>query len=115
MRGLVRNTLKSSVAIGLLFNAAFVNAESLSSYELVAKEGRLIPETVRVAAGQRFKIVVRNEGHDAVEFESTDLKKEKVLAPGATSFVVIAPLKPGSYRFFDDFHPDTGTGRIVVE
>ncbi len=115
MRGLVRNTLKSSVAILLMFNAAFALADTLPSYEVVAKEGRLIPDTLRVTAGQRFKIVVRNEGHDSIEFESTDLKKEKVLAPDATSFVVIAPLKPGSYRFFDEFHPGTGQGRIVVE
>ncbi len=47
-------------------------------------------------------------------FESTELKKEKVLAPGVESFLVFAPLKPGSYRFFDEFHSDTGQGRIVA-
>jgi len=38
-----------------------------------------------------------------------------VLAPGAESFVVIAPLKPGEYEFFDEFHPSTGRTRIVVK
>jgi len=28
---------------------------------------------------------------------------------------VIAPLKPGEYDFFDEFHPDTGRSRIVVK
>ncbi len=90
-------------------------AADLLTYTVVAKEGRLLPDTLNVPAGARFKIVVRNAGHDAIEFESLQLRKEKVLAPGAESFVVIAPLKPGEYDFFDEFHPATGRGRIVVK
>jgi hypothetical protein len=63
----------------------------------------------------RFKIVIRNEGREPIEFESLQLRKEKVLAPGALSFVVIAPLKPGEYDYFDEFHPDTSKGRIVAQ
>lgn len=37
------------------------------------------------------------------------------LLPCALSFVVIAPLKPGSYPFFGEFHPDTAQGRIVAK
>jgi hypothetical protein len=29
--------------------------------------------------------------------------------------LVIAPLKPGSYDIFDEFHPDTSRGRIVAQ
>ncbi|WP_310448064.1 cupredoxin domain-containing protein [Thiobacillus sp.] len=60
----------------------------------------------------RFKIVIKNESSGAIEFESLSLRKEKVLGPGAQSFVVIAPLKPGEFDFFDEFHPDTSRGRI---
>lgn len=87
----------------------------LSTYTMVAKDGRLTPATLAVPAGVRFKIVIRNEGREPVEFESLQLRKEKVLAPGARSFVVIAPLKPGEYDFFDEFHPDTSKGRIVAK
>lgn len=87
----------------------------LPAYAVVARDGRFIPATLRVPAGVRFKIVIRNEGRDAIEFESLQLRKEKVLAPGARSFVVIAPLKPGSYDIFDEFHPDTSRGRIVAQ
>jgi hypothetical protein len=24
-------------------------------------------------------------------------------------------MKPGTYKFFDDFHPETGQGRIVAK
>ena len=90
-------------------------AADLPAYTLVAKDGRFTPEVLNVPAGVRFKIVLRNDGPGAVEFESLELRKEKVLAPGAQSFVVIAPLRPGEYPFFDDFHPDTGRGRIVAK
>lgn len=101
-------------ALGFLLASTPVLAE-LPTYTVVGRDGRLIPSVLEVPAGQRFKIVIRNEGRDAIEFESLRLRKEKVLAPGAQSFVVIAPLKPGEYDFFDEFHPDTGKGRIVVK
>lgn len=113
--------MAGGLAVSALMVAAFlfvpldVGAAELPTYTVVAKEGRLIPNTLNVPAGVRFKIVVRNQGHDAIEFESLQLRKEKVLAPGAESFVVIAPLKPGEYDFFDEFHPDTSRGRIVVK
>ena len=97
------------------FLPAKAGAADLPTYTVVAKDGRLIPDTLNVPAGVRFKIAVRNQGRDAVEFESLQLRKEKVLAPGAESFVVIAPLKPGEYEFFDEFHPNTGRTRIVVK
>jgi hypothetical protein len=87
----------------------------LPTYTVVAKDGRLTPVTLAVPAGVRFKIVIRNEGREPIEFESLQLRKEKVLAPGAQSFVVIAPLKPGKYDYFDEFHPDTSKGRIVAK
>ncbi len=94
--------------------AAGAARADLPAYTVVAHDGRLTPAVLEVPAGLRFKIVIRNEGRDAIEFESPRLRKEKVLAPGAQSFVVIAPLKPGEYDFFDEFHPDTAKGRIVV-
>ncbi|MHB1093525.1 cupredoxin domain-containing protein [Thiobacillus sp.] len=90
-------------------------ATDLPTYAVVGKDGRLIPDTLNVPAGVRFKITIHNQGRDAIEFESLQLRKEKVLAPGAKSFVVIAPLKPGEYEFFDEFHPATGRTRIIVK
>ncbi len=98
-----------------LMPAAAATAADLLTHTLVARDGRFIPDRIETPAGVRLKIVIRNEGKDAIEFESLQLRKEKVLGPGAQSFVVIAPLKPGAYDFFDDFHPTTAKGRIVVK
>jgi len=82
--------------------------------ELVAKDGRFQPAKLIVPSARKIKIVIRNEGNGPMEFESLDLHKEKVLTAGARSFVIIAPLRPGSYEFVDEFHPDTGRGQIIV-
>ncbi|KZC34827.1 iron transporter [Rhodanobacter sp. FW510-R12] len=106
-----------TIALGVaacLFASTSAAAE-LPAYTLVAKDGRLTPAVLDVPAQTRFKIIVRNDGSEPIEFESLQLRKEKVLAPGAQSFVVIAPLRPGEYEFFDDFHPDSGRGRIVAK
>ncbi len=92
-----------------------VLAEELLAVPLTAKNGRFHPETLEVPAGKRFKIVITNEGPGPEEFESLELRKETVLAPGVTRAVVFAPLKPGTYKFFGEFHPDTAQGRIVVK
>ena len=91
------------------------NAAELPVYKLIIQDGRFHPETLEVKAGERFKIIITNKGPGAEEFESAELRKEKVLAPGVTSFLVFAPLKPGTYRFFGEFHPTTAQGRIVAK
>jgi hypothetical protein len=79
------------------------------------KDGRLFPETLEVPANTKFRLEVRNEGPGATEFESLELRKETVLAPGVTRKLVFAPMKAGSYKFFDEFHPETAQGRIVAK
>jgi cupredoxin-like protein len=104
--------ISSVFVLRLLISAAL--AQELPSVTLTMRAGRLIPPTLEVPANTRFKIVIRNDGPGPAEFESRSLRKEKVLAPGASSFVVVAPLKPGSYDMFDEFHPDTSRGQIVA-
>ncbi len=89
---------------GWFASAGAAQAADLPTFKLEMNDGKLNPARIEVPAGQRIKIEVRNIGKGAAEFESVQLRKEKVLAPGADSFVVIAPLEPGEYKFFDDFH-----------
>lgn len=105
----------AALALVVLLAPLAARAEELATFRLTARDGRFEPATIETPAGKRFKIEIENAGTGPIEFESRDLKQEKVLAPGAKSFVVINALKPGEYRFFDDFHQDTGQGRIVVK
>ena len=90
-------------------------AEDLPVYRLSARDGSFEPKTIEVPAGKRFKIEISNEGKGPMEFESRDLKQEKVLAAGARSSVVINSLKPGTYVFFDEYQPDMPKGQIVAK
>ncbi|MDR2238948.1 MAG: cupredoxin domain-containing protein [Zoogloeaceae bacterium] len=103
-----------AVFAGLTALAALPAHAEMPVFHLTMKNGRFEPEEIRVPANTRFKLTLKNEGPEAEEFESIELKKEKVLAAGASSFLVFAPLKPGTYRFFGEFHPDTAQGRIVA-
>jgi hypothetical protein len=107
--------LSRGLGFALLLFACAARAEELPVYNLVARDGKFEPTSLEVPAGKRFKIAIRNEGKGPMEFESRDLKQEKVLAAGAQSSVVINGLKPGTYVFFDDYHPDTSKGTIVVK
>ncbi len=88
---------------------------ALPAYKLTIKDGRFEPETITVPARTRFKIVITNQGPGPEEFESKELRKESVIAEGVTRSIVFAPLKPGRYRFFGEFHPDTAEGHIVAK
>lgn len=107
--------MRGLFAAGLLFVAGAAFAADLPTFRLEMKDGVLNPARIEVPAGKKIKIEVHNTGKSAVEFESVQLRKEKVLAPGAESFVVIAPLSPGEYKFFDDFHLNTAQGVIVAK
>lgn len=104
-----------SVASALLLISGLALADDMPTFKVLMKEGRIIPETVEVPANTRFRLEIRNEGPGAAEFESIELKKELVLAPGVTRNMVFFPMKPGTYKFFDDFHPETGQARIVAK
>jgi len=104
-----------ATALWLAAGSGFAAAEDLLTLKLSARGGRFYPETLEVAAGTRFKIVITNEGPGPEEFESDNPRREKVLGAGATSFLVFPALKPGVYPFYGEFHPETAKGRIVVK
>lgn len=103
---------------GLLLTAvtpAQAQAPDMPTVNLLIRAGRFVPATLEVPANTKFRLVIKNEGPGAEEFESVELRKEKVLAPGATSFLIFQPLKPGSYKFFGEFHPETAQGQMVAK
>ncbi|MFC5474197.1 cupredoxin domain-containing protein [Paraherbaspirillum soli] len=107
--------MRGLFSVGLFFVAATSFAADLPTFRLEMKDGVLNPARIEVPAGRKIKIEIYNVGKSAAEFESVQFRKEKVLGPGAQSFVVIAPLEPGEYKFFDDFHIDTAQGVIVAK
>ena len=94
--------------------AAPAHAADPVTVVLTIKDHRFSPATATVPAGQRFRIQVTNQDPTPEEFESHDLKVEKIVAPGATVTVNAGPLKPGTYPFFGDYNPDSAKGTITA-
>lgn len=90
-------------------------ADELPVFKVSARDGVLEPAVIEAPAGKRFAIEVTNEGKAAMEFESHDLKVEKVIPPGRKATFTIRALKAGEYRFYDEFHEKTGQGKVVVK
>ncbi|UTZ24245.1 cupredoxin domain-containing protein [Vibrio campbellii] len=92
----------------------FTYAAEKFTVELTINNGVFTPQVLNVPTKKIIRIKISNIGDQPAEFESTQLRKEKVLAPGASSVVVIAPLREGTYTFFDDFHLDLPRGKIIA-
>jgi plastocyanin len=113
MRSLRRYALLPAIlTIGL--SCGLSDAGGDDSFAVHANGGRFEPAELVVPAGAAFKVVVTNAGEAAIEFESFELHRERVVQPGDTITVYIPALAPGTYKFFDDFHPDT-EGKIVAK
>ena len=82
---------------------------------LVFKQHRFVPDRIEVPAGVKFQLKVQNTDDTADEFESVELNREKLVAPGKTITVFLGPLDPGEYKFFGDFHQDTAQGVLVAK
>jgi hypothetical protein len=82
---------------------------------LVFHNHRFEPARIEVPANVKFKLLVKNTDDSPDEFESVDLNREKLVAPGQTITVFLGPLSPGQYKFFGDFHQDTAQGIMVAK
>ena len=99
----------------LILVAGTPTASQEPTYTLVIKDHRFQPTEIEVPAGQKIALLVKNDDPTAEEFESVQLRREKVVAGGEQITVYIGPLKPGKYEFFGDFNPATARGHIVVK
>lgn len=103
-------------AVFVLPAPAHVLAQDEPVFSLVLEDGKITPLRIEVPAKTRFKLELHNKGNAAAEFEMEQpRKREKVLAPGASSFLVFQSLDPGEYEFIDEFQPGAPKGAIVAK
>ena len=82
---------------------------------LTIEKNRFQPDEVKVKAGAPFVLVVTNKDATPEEFESKELRIEKVIPGGKTLKIRVRALKPGSYPFVGEYHEATAKGRIIAE
>jgi plastocyanin len=102
-------------AVALLVLAVAGAAHALDEIQVTIENNRFAPEELKVKAGTPFVIVVTNKDKTPEEFESKELRIEKVVPPGKTLKINVRALKPGTYPFIGEYHQQTAKGRIVAE
>jgi plastocyanin len=79
------------------------------------EKNRFQPDVIKVKAGTPFVLVVTNKDATPEEFESKELRVEKVIPGGKTMKIRVRALKAGTYPFIGEYHEATAKGRIVAE
>jgi plastocyanin len=90
-------------------------AQEETIYVVNIENHKFIPNIVKVPAGKRIVLVVKNKDNSVEEFESVDLKREKIIPSNGEIKIIFGPLKPGEYKFFGEFHEKTAQGKIIAE
>jgi hypothetical protein len=83
--------------------------------ELTVKDHKFDPAEIHVPAHQQVNIHMRNLDPTAEEFDSPDLKVEKVIAGNGEGIIRLRPLAPGRYAFTGEYHADTAKGAVIAE
>ncbi len=107
--------MKNLLLILSILFAQVTLANNVISVDINIKDHQFEPNRLELPSGQKIRLIVHNLDDTIEEFESFDLKREKIVPPGGGVIIVLAPLAPGEYTFFGDFHQDTARGVIVIK
>jgi len=84
-------------------------------FSLVIEKNRFTPDRIEIPAGQKVKLNIDNRDSSAEEFESVEMKVEKVIPPRSKATIWVGPLKAGEYPFIGEFHEKTAFGILVAK
>jgi plastocyanin len=107
-----------SLFVLLSFTALVTLAPAVAraqEFTVTIKDHRFTPAELKIPANARVVITVVNEDPTAEEFESKEMKVEKVIAGKSKGTVRVGPLKPGRYPFFGEFHEASAQGAVIAE
>ena len=106
----------SRIAAALFASAVFgASAAGEPEFALSIENHKFTPDRIEVPAGKKVKLTIENKDATPEEFESEQLKVEKVIPGKKTGIVYIGPLKAGEYKFVGEFNEKTAKGVIVAK
>ncbi len=107
-----RTLVLVGLAALLALTPALAQADDLT---LTLKDHKFSPTEIKVPANKRVKLTVVNDDPTPEEFESHELRVEKVIPGKSKGVVRIGPLKPGRYPFYGEYHESTAKGVVIAE
>lgn len=108
----MRKEFSILVILAAVLTANIANAAEVA---LILKDHKFVPTELTIPAGQKVKLVIKNQDPTPAEFESHDLNREKIIKGNGEGVVFVGPLEPGRYAFFDEFNEATTKGTLVVK
>lgn len=111
----VKNKIIFTVLFLLMHLQAKIVLADFIEVDLIIKDHKFEPEILELPAGKKIRITVYNQDDTIEEFESIELKREKIVLAHSKARIILAPLKPGEYKFFGEFHEETAQGKIIVK
>lgn len=103
------------VVLGLALGSMGASADEVLTAPITIKDHRFYPSEIKVPAGKRLKLVVTNMDRTVEEFESDQLRFEKIVQGGGRITVFVNPLAAGRYKFVGDFNLSTAQGVIIAQ
>ena len=103
------------VVAAMSFGAASVMAADEPTFTLNIRDHHFDPAQIEVPVGVKFKLVVHNNDAAPEEFDSHELRREKVIPANGEATVNIGPLKAGTYNFAGEYHEDTAKGQLIAK
>jgi len=102
-----------AAALAVMTISGAASAEE-NLFRLTLKDHRFTPERIEVPANVPVVLLVVNQDGEPEEFESTSLKREKIVFPGKEVRVILGRLNSGEYPFVGEYHAATAKGVIVA-
>lgn len=113
---MIIRSLFSALCASAFFLAAPATVQAQdASVTITIHNHRFEPAELKVPANKRIVLKIVNKDATPEEFESKEFKAEKVIAGKAEGIIHIAPLKPGKYKFFGEYHEETARGVLIAE
>jgi hypothetical protein len=111
---MTRKLVLAAIGAIAMLQVSPLQAQQATEIHLTYSKGQFQPSQVSAPADKPISFRIKNLDAKAMEFESTSLRVEKVVAAGSEGIVNVRALKPGRYEFYDDFN-DKARGALTVQ
>ena len=111
----LKRSLVGFTIVACMMSFAGLSLAEDEVYTITIKNHEFSPKELVIPAKKKVKILVDNQDATPEEFESYELNREKVVTGNNKITLFVGPLKPGTYKYFGEFHKDTAQGVIKAE
>jgi hypothetical protein len=111
---MMRTLFLAAVCTIAILQAPLAIAQDATEVDVTYSNGQFQPNEVHAPADHPVVLRVKNLDAKAMEFESSTLQVEKVVAARTDGVINVRALKPGRYEFHDDFN-DKARGALSVQ